>query len=212
MQVAIQYDSKSLEMRNALQESALLRRVRAHGSGCQTLCSVLLEPHRSAIYRRCLFRLGNVHDAEDAAQETMLRALQGIQGFEGRSGLRTWLCAIADNECSSLVQRRKRHQYSDHVRCLIRIHEEQQKTSPTVDQDKAQLVRETLMRLPPRAREVLGLRFFGEASLDEIARTLGISLSAAKMRLYRALALFEANYPEAQRIAERTAGSLEVTA
>ena len=85
MQVAIQYDSKSLEMRNALQESALLRRVRAHGSGCQTLCSVLLEPHRSAIYRRCLFRLGNVHDAEDAAQETMLRALQGIQGFEGRS-------------------------------------------------------------------------------------------------------------------------------
>ena len=68
------------------------------------------------------------------------------------------------------------------------------------------------MRLPPRAREVLGLRFFGEASLDEIARTLGISLSAAKMRLYRALALFEANYPEAQRIAERTAGSLEVTA
>ena len=72
--------------------------------------------------------------------------------------------------------------------------------SPTVDRDRVRQVRETLMRLPPKAREVLGLRFYGEAPLEEIARTLGIGLSAAKMRLYRALDLFAANYPDARAL------------
>jgi len=202
MKVSVLHDREPIEARDTFREDLLLQRLRAHGPGWQTACSMLLERHRAAVYRRCLFRLGNFHDAEDAVQETMLRALQGIRAFEGRSGLGTWLFAIADNECNSLLQRCKRHQYSDHLRCLIRIHEEQQRMAPTIDQDRSCQVRETLMRLPPKAREVLGLRFFGEASLEEIARTLGISLSAAKMRLYRALDLFEASYPEAPAIGE----------
>lgn len=197
MQVSIQHEREPIKARDTFQESTLLQCVRAGGPGWQIACSQLLEHHRGAVYRRCLFRLGNVQDAEDAVQETLLRALRGIQGFEGRSGLRTWLVAIADNECSALAQRRKRHQCSDHLRCLIRIYEEHQTAPSTVDRDKARQVRETLMRLPPKAREVLGLRFFGEASLDEIARTLQISLSAAKMRLYRALGLFESRYKKA---------------
>jgi RNA polymerase sigma-70 factor (ECF subfamily) len=54
--------------------------------------------------------------------------------------------------------------------------------------------------LPSSAREVLGLRFFGEASLDEIARILDVGLSAAKMRLYRALDQFAAIYSKTDRI------------
>lgn len=195
MQVSVQHDREPIKARDTLGEDALLQRVHARGPGWQSACAALLEGHRGAIYRRCLFRLGSIHDAEDAVQETMLRALRGIQGFEGRAGLRTWLFAIADNESSSLIQRRKRHQHADHLRCLIRIHEEHQRTLSTVDRHEAHLVRETLMGLPPDARDVLGLRFFGEASFNEIARTLGISLSAAKMRLYRALDLFEASHP-----------------
>ena len=59
---------------------------------------------------------------------------------------------------------------------------------------------------------MLGLRFFAEASLDEIARTLGIGLSAAKMRLYRALELFEANYLEVLVIDDRAARPLRAAA
>lgn len=77
--------------------------------------------------------------------------------------------------------------------------------SSAFDLDEAQLVPEVLARLPPKAREVLGLRFFSGASLDEIARTLGIGLSAAKMRLYRALEFFEANYLEVLAIDDRGA-------
>lgn len=212
MQVSAQHDREPIETRDALREDALLQRVRARGPDWQAACSALLERHRGALHRRCLQRLGNVQDAEDALQETMLRALLGIRGFEGRSGLGTWLFAIADNECSSLVQRRKRHEHSEHVRCLIRIHEEHRGMSSTVDLDQARQVRETLMRLPLKAREVLALRFFGEASLEEIARTLGIGLSAAKMRLYRALDLFEANYPGARAMDGGGARPLKVAA
>ena len=56
------------------------------------------------------------------------------------------------------------------------------------------MVRETLTRLSPQAREVLALRFFEEAS-GGIAHTLRIGLSAAKMRLYRAMEQFAARYP-----------------
>jgi RNA polymerase sigma-70 factor (ECF subfamily) len=175
----------------------MLQRVRARTPGWEEAFARLLECHRSVVYRRCLFRLGDIQDAEDALQETMLRAWQGIGTFQGRSALRTWLVSIADNECSSLAHRRKRHQCSEHMRCLIQIHEEHQRTLAVSSPDKVRMVRETLERLPPRAREVLGLRFFGEASLSEISRTLGIGMSATKMRLYRALDLFEAIYRDA---------------
>jgi RNA polymerase sigma-70 factor (ECF subfamily) len=168
--------------------------VRARRPSWEIAFSSLFERYRVSIYRRCVRRLDNVQDAEDASQETLLRAMHGITGFEGRSGLRTWLFAIADNECNCLVQRRQRHQYSAHLRCLIQIHEENRRAKPHLDREKVSRVGETLGKLPPAAREVLGLRFFREASFDEIARTLGISLSAAKMRLYRALDLFKATH------------------
>ncbi len=55
-------------------------------------------------------------------------------------------------------------------------------------------VREVLAELPSQASEVLMLRFYSELGLEDIAATLGIGLSAAKMRLYRAIAQFEAKY------------------
>lgn len=190
-------------------EKNLLTRVRGRRAGWETACSLLLERHRSSVFRRCLQRLGNAHDAEDALQETLLRAMRGLARFEGRSGLKTWLFAIADNECNSLFRRRERYDYSAHLRGLIQIHEETQRTSLTADQEKVRQVQKTLRRLSPAAREVLGLRFFREASLVEIARTLGISLSAAKMRLYRALDLFEAVYRDAYATDVRAARDLE---
>ena len=98
MKVSDQSGRESIEKLDALREDTLLKRVRAGGTGWQYACSALLERHRGTLYRRCLQRLGNIQDAEDALQETMLRALLGIRAFEGRSGLCTWLFTIADNE------------------------------------------------------------------------------------------------------------------
>jgi RNA polymerase sigma-70 factor (ECF subfamily) len=181
-------------------EQALLNAVRTRARGWENTRSRLLELHGPAVYRRCLQRLGHVYDAEDAFQETILRALHAMDRFEGRSGLRTWLFAIADNECFSLMHRHKRHNHSEHLRQMIQIHEEHHRREVAVDPEQKRRVNAALSGLSPKAREVLGLRFYREASLHEIAHILGISLSAAKMRLYRALDQFETCYAECMGI------------
>ena len=67
-----------------------------------------LERHRSAITGHCYRMLGSVTDADDAVQETMVRAWRHLDTFEGRSSLRTWLYRIATRVCLDAIDDRKR--------------------------------------------------------------------------------------------------------
>jgi RNA polymerase sigma-70 factor, ECF subfamily len=66
----------------------------------------IVEEHRSALHAHCYRMLGSLQDAEDALQETLVRAWRGLSGFSGRSSLRTWLYKIATNTCLDAIARR----------------------------------------------------------------------------------------------------------
>src|SRR5947209_8981248 len=67
-----------------------------------------LEPHRAALLGYCYRMLGSPFEAEDAVQETMLRAWRGLEGFDGRSELGTWLHRIATNVCLDMLKSKSR--------------------------------------------------------------------------------------------------------
>jgi RNA polymerase sigma-70 factor, ECF subfamily len=67
-----------------------------------------LEVHRSAITGHCYCILGSFFDAEDATQETMIRAWKGIDRFDGRASLKNWLYRIATNVCLDEIHNKGR--------------------------------------------------------------------------------------------------------
>ena len=75
-------------------------------SGDEEAFRRLVESHRAELHAHCYRMLGSLQDAEDALQETLLRAWRGLGGFAGRSSPRTWLYTIATNACLDAIARR----------------------------------------------------------------------------------------------------------
>ena len=85
--------------------SELIARARA-GDG--EAFRALTEPHRRELQVHCYRMLGSLQDAEDAVQDTLLSAWQGLSGFEGRASIRTWLYRIATNRCLDALRSARR--------------------------------------------------------------------------------------------------------
>src|SRR5262245_65435342 len=89
----------------SVEEHELLEAARA---GDESASARIVEEHKAELQAHCYRMLGSLHDAEDALQETLLRAWRGLPEFGGRSSLRTWLFRIATNTSLDAIARQPR--------------------------------------------------------------------------------------------------------
>jgi RNA polymerase sigma-70 factor (ECF subfamily) len=135
------------------------------------------------------FRLvGNEHDARDVVQETYLRAYRGLKRFRGDAAVTTWLYRITVNCAARLLERRSRSATAilDESMDLADLRPERDPESVASASDERVRLVEALGELPDALRVVVVLRDVYDLPHREIARELGISQAAAKVRLHRA--------------------------
>ena len=154
----------------------------------------LIEEFQHRLLRYLLFLTGNREVSEDLFQETWIRVLLRGAQFNGKSRFDTWLFTIARNLVIDLSRKRtmasldEMSEGGDNERPFeIADGEPSPLDQFRSGEDRAE-VHQVLVRLEPRSREVLVLRFYEELSLEEIASITGAPLSTVKSRLYRGLA------------------------
>jgi len=162
----------------------------------------LVEPYRHALEVHCYRMLGSAQDAEDLAQETLLRAWRALERFEPRAQFQTWLYRIATNACLDELERRPRRPepvdpFPDRPSA--------QTASPTYDPAARYAIREgmelALMRaiqeLPVRQRAVLIFRDVLGWTAPEVADVLGSTVASVNSALQRARGTIDQLLPEA---------------
>ncbi len=137
----------------------------------------LIRLYQVPLLRLCYIQLQDRALAEDAVQETFLKAYKGFAEFRRESSEKTWLVRIAVNVCRD-YQRGSwlRHTDRSVTPDMLQIGETQPETE---DMDLSLAV----MKLPPKMREMILLYYYQDMGTEEIARTLGITQSTVSYRL-----------------------------
>ena len=135
------------------------------------------------------FRLtGNEEDARDVVQESYLRAFKGLKRFRGDARFSTWMYRITANCAATFLGKRSKHRHDELTDDLV-VDDDRPAGNPEAQIEAGasrDALQEALLRLPPRLRAVVVLRDVYDLPHEAIAAELGISESAAKVRLHRA--------------------------
>ena len=212
--------------------------LKAAQAGDERAFAELMDGFRSELHAHCYRMLGSVHDAEDALQETMLRAWRALARFEARSSLRSWLYTIATNTCLTAISRRPKRvlpidygpAYDPHQAPGEPLVEsvwlepypdetlgvEDGLAGPEASYERRESVElafiAALQHLPANQRAVLILREVLGFSAKEVADTLDTSVPAVTSALQRARASVQERVPErSQQTTLKALGDDQVT-
>ena len=166
-----------------------------------------LEPHRKELTAYCYRMLASSFEAEDAVQETFIRAWRGYERFEGRAALRSWLYRIATNVCLDMLNGRERRArpmdlgpaqepIASNLNVLPEVTWIQPIPDPAVEVESRETIRlafvAALQHLPPRQRAALILCEVLRWKASEVAELLETSVASVNSSLQRARATLEA--------------------
>ena len=146
----------------------------------------LIREYGNDVLRTAYMYVKDIHTAEDIFQEVFIKVNQKLSTFEGNSSIKTWIIRITINACKDyLISAYKRRvvpmmEYQEDAIVSESDYEEVEK------QDTNHLIKETVLSLPAKYRDVVLCVYFQEMTIAEAAQTLNIAEGTAKSRLSRA--------------------------
>lgn len=167
------------------EDMGLLRKAAA-GDGAAF--HALLDRHMDRLFRLAVSLIGNTADAEDLLQETFAGAYRGLDRFEGRASVGTWLTRILVMQVARFRRKRKRMGSIQAPEFATESEATAAKPSGVSGVDARIDMQAALLQLTEAHREVLVLREFEQMSYEEIADVLGVPQGTVESRLFRARA------------------------
>ena len=173
-----------------------------HGS--EEAFTELVETYQSHVYNLCYRMLGEPEAAEDAAQETFLRAFQHLHRYDPRRPFATWLLSIAAHYCIDRIRRRKfsfisLDQEEEHDAPELPDAEAAKPEDEAVRREQQEQMQGAIRKLDSVDRAAIVLRYWHDCSEAEIAETLNLTVSAVKSRLHRARRELAGYWPTEER-------------
>lgn len=177
--------------------------VEAARRGDKQAFSQLVQAYQRPVFNLTYRMLGNSEEAEDAAQETFLRAYARLGQYDPQMKFSTWVFSIANHHCiDRLRKRRATHISIDDNPVLENLQEDTpQPEHQALEREQSIELQGLINLLEPEYRTPLVLRYWEEMSYEEIAEAMGVTVAAVKSRLFRArqqlMALYESDQSEA---------------
>jgi RNA polymerase sigma-70 factor (ECF subfamily) len=189
----------------AVEDNALIEMAMAGQGECFT---ILMDRHLAAVRRRIRPMVRNAADADDLIQEVLLKVWRHLSTFRAESSFRTWMTRVAINEALQAHRREQcRPPRTQELRDLDTFASPDE--SPYRSLARSELiraVRNAVMKLPAKYRQVLILRDLEQLSTSETARSLQSSIPAVKTRLLRARLMILAALQRSRALGSATVG------
>jgi RNA polymerase sigma-70 factor (ECF subfamily) len=157
-------------------------------NGDEQAFSHIFEKYKQPIFNLCYYKLKNSDEANEAVQETFLRAYLKLNSYDPSRSFSTWLFSLASNYCTDVLRHRQVKSNAWN-KLVLWQNSEFDEITPEELLIKAETNKEihaTLQMLPPENCVLLVLKYWYNASYDEIAYSLNTTISAIKSKLFRA--------------------------
>jgi len=149
--------------------------------------TVLVDRYKDLVYTLALRMMKHTEEAEEAAQDTFIKAYKSLNKFKGDSKFSTWIYRVAYNTCLDRLKKNKRQQYT------VEINEYTEYQVKTLDnaldqieaKEKEQTIQDCLALLPSEDSFLLTLYYFEELSLEEIGKIVSLKPNNVKVKLFR---------------------------